>query len=102
MIQWLILGAPDAKGWGSIPESGNWNLHATAKIPHAANGFLGDTSGKELACQCRRRKRRRFDPWIGKIPWRRHGKPLQCSGLENPMDREAWWATVQRVAKNQT
>ena len=23
-----------------------------------------------------------------------HGNPLQYSCLENPMDREAWWATV--------
>ena len=28
-------------------------------------------SGQESAYQCRRCKRRRFDPWIGKIPWRR-------------------------------
>ena len=28
--------------------------------------------------------------------------PLQYSCLENPMDREAWWATVQRVAKSRT
>ena len=28
------------------------------------------------------------------------GNPLQCSCLENPMDREAWWATVHGVAKN--
>ena len=28
-----------------------------------------------------------------------HGKPLQYSCLENPMDREAWWATVHGVAK---
>ena len=27
---------------------------------------------------------------------------FQCSCLENPMDREAWWATVHRVAKNQS
>ena len=32
-------------------------------------------SGKELACQCRRRKRCRFDPWVGKIPWRRACPP---------------------------
>ena len=25
-------------------------------------------SGKESACQCRRRGRRGFDPWVGKIP----------------------------------
>ena len=27
--------------------------------------------GKEPACQCRRCKRCRFDPWVRKIPWRR-------------------------------
>ena len=31
-----------------------------------------------------------------------HGNPLQCSCLENPMDRIAWQATVHRVAKSQT
>ena len=36
-------------------------------------------SGKESACQCRRRKRWGFDPWIGKIPWRRICNPLQYS-----------------------
>ena len=28
--------------------------------------------------------------------------PLQYSCLENPMDREVWWATVHGVAKSQT
>ena len=28
--------------------------------------------------------------------------PLQCSCLENPMDRGAWWAAVHGVAKNRT
>ena len=28
--------------------------------------------------------------------------PLQYSHLENPMDREAWWATVDGVTKNWT
>ena len=32
-------------------------------------------SGKEFTCQCRRRKRWWFDPWIGKIPWRREWQP---------------------------
>jgi len=27
-------------------------------------------SGKEPTCQCRRHKRYRFSPWVGKIPWR--------------------------------
>jgi len=32
-------------------------------------------SGKEFAGQCRRYKRIRFDPWVGKIPWRRKWQP---------------------------
>ena len=31
-----------------------------------------------------------------------NGTPLQCSCLENPMDRGAWWAAVHAVAKSQT
>ena len=34
-------------------------------------GFPGGASGKEPACQSRRQKRHVFDPWVGKIPWRR-------------------------------
>ena len=31
-----------------------------------------------------------------------HGNSLQYSCLENPMDRGAWWATVDRVAESET
>lgn len=31
-----------------------------------------------------------------------HGNPLQDSYLENPTDREAWWATVQWVTQSRT
>ena len=41
-----------------------------------------------------------FNPWVGKIRWRR--TPLQCSCLENPVDRGAWWATVCGVIKSRT
>ena len=37
--------------------------------------FPGRDSGKEPACQCRRCKRCRFNPWVGKIPWRRKWQP---------------------------
>ena len=40
-----------------------------------------------------------FNPWVGKIPWRRDGNPLQYSCLENPMDRGAWWATIPVVTE---
>ena len=41
-------------------------------------------------------------PGWGRSPGEGHGNPLQYSRLENPMDRGAWRATVQRVAKNRT
>ena len=37
--------------------------------------MTGGTSGKEPACQDRRHKRGGFDPWVGKIPWRRAWQP---------------------------
>ena len=42
-----------------------------------AVGFPGGTIGKEPTCQYRRHKRpsRGFDPWVGKIPWRRAWQP---------------------------
>ena len=39
--------------------------------------FPGGTSDKELACQCRRHKRYRFDPWVVKMPWLRAWQPTQ-------------------------
>ena len=38
-------------------------------------GFPGGTHGQETAFQCWRHKRCYFDPWIGKIPWRRAWQP---------------------------
>ena len=31
-----------------------------------------------------------------------NGTPLQCSCLENPRDRGAWWAAIYGVAQSQT
>ena len=32
-------------------------------------------NGKESASQCGRHRRHRFNPWVGKIPWRRKRQP---------------------------
>ena len=39
------------------------------------HGFPGGASGKEPTCQVRRHKRCGFDPWVGKIPWKRKWQP---------------------------
>ena len=38
-------------------------------------GFPGGASGKEGACQCRRRKRQGFHAWARNIPWRSARQP---------------------------
>ena len=57
------------------------------KNPPANAGDTGDTSSV---------------PVSGRSLGRGNGNSLQYSCLENPMDRGAWQATVQRVAKSWT
>ena len=41
-------------------------------------------------------------PRLGRSPGEGSGNSLQYCCLENPIDRGAWWAAVQGVAKSQT
>ena len=41
-------------------------------------------------------------PGSGRSPGGRHSNSVQDSGLENPMDRGAWRATVHRIANSWT
>ena len=64
--------------------------------------LIGGASGKETGCQCRRPKRRGFDPWVGKIPWKRARQPTPVfSPGESPRTEEPHrWATVHRITKS--
>ena len=42
---------------------------------HQWQGFLEGGSSKEPTCQCKRCKICRFNPWVGKNPWRRSQQP---------------------------
>ena len=39
------------------------------------NLAVREDNGKEPACQCRKHRKCRFDPWVWKIPWRRGRLP---------------------------
>ena len=43
-----------------------------------------------------------FNPWVGKIPWRREQLPTPVSLSGEFMDRGAWRTTVRGVSKNRT
>ena len=82
--------SPD-QGWDpSVPCTGRRSLSPRATrevLPHFSVGDLTRflllittglptwCSGKESACQRRRRKRLSFNPWIRKIPWSRKWQP---------------------------
>ena len=51
--------------WASSSWSGDLPLLFAQK------GFPGGSSGKGPTCHFRRGRRRRFDLWVGKIPWKR-------------------------------
>ena len=53
-------------------------------------GFPCGANGKEPTCQCKRPKRCRFNPWVGKIHWRRswHSTPVFLPG-ESPWTEES-------------
>ena len=40
-------------------------------------------------------------PELGRSPGGVNGNPLRYSCLENPLDREAWWAIVHGIEKSQ-
>ena len=76
--------------WNQAPPNvalSSWCLmHPIKNLPANA----GDTGDTDLI------------PGLGRSPGGRDGNPLQYSCLENPMDREAWWAIVHGVAKSWT
>ena len=77
----LVLGLPLREGGPGLPSS---------------------SSGKEHACPCRRHKRCRFNPWVGKIPWMKawQSTPVLSPG-ESHGERNLW-ATVHKVTKSRT
>ena len=69
-------------------------------------GFPGGTgkntgSGQESSCQCRRH---RFDPWVGKIPWRRAWQPTagflpgKSHGQRSLVGHSLWGRRVEHIS----
>ena len=62
-------------------------------------GFPVGLDDKDSACNARVLG---LIPGWGRCPREGNGYPLQYSNLGNPLDREAWQATVHGVPKSQT
>ena len=81
-----------------------YRMDWVGKIPWRSNrlpmpvflGFPCGSAGKESACNVRDLG---SIPGLGRSLGEGKGYPRQYSCLENPMDRETWWAIVHGVAK---
>ena len=63
-----------SKLWESVMDRETW--HAAVHQVTKSRTWLSDwTELKEPTCQCRKRKRHEFDPWVRKILWRRVWQP---------------------------
>ena len=60
-------------------------------------GFPRWLSGKESTCNVGDTGDVGSIPGLGRSPEGGNGNPLQYSRLGNPMEKEAWWATVHGV-----
>ena len=89
---WVLLAAPASGSFCLLPQS------FQSLPPHPR--FPRWLSSKESPCQCRRHKRHGFDPWVGKIPWRRKWQTTPTFLPEK--SHKAWQATVHGVTKSQT
>ena len=69
---------------------------------YASNGFPQWLGSKESACNAGVTGDGGLIPGWRRSPGGGRGNPLQCSCLEKPMDRGAWWIIVHQVAKSQT
>ena len=58
------------------------------------NGFPGGSDGKEFMCSVGHPG---SIPDLGRSPREGNSNPLHYSGLENAMDRGAWWAAVHGI-----
>ena len=70
----------------------------------AQDGLPCGLSSKRICLPCRRLE---FNPWVGKIPWRRKWQLIPVLLPENSIDRGAWWAakgsdTTEQLNNNLT
>ena len=85
-----LISIPKLENWIMPP---SWISYCEITQIYLLLGLPKCLSGKESACRC---KRRRFDPWVRKIPWRRKWEPApvllpgKSRGQRSPVGYSPW------------
>ena len=61
--------------WWTLLHACKQSSQCHHELTFSPSSLPGGSSDKEPSCQCRRCKRLRFNPWVGKILWRRVWQP---------------------------
>ena len=77
-------------------------IHSITNIKKKSFFIMGFPGGSEVKASACNAGYLGSIPGSGRYPGEGNGKPLQYSCLGNPMDREAWQATVHGVATSRT
>ena len=98
-LAWRILWMEES---GELQSMGlqrvgcDWVTSLSLSLFLYSKGFPSVARYKDPTCQCRRHWRGRFDPWIGKIPWRRAWQttagflPGESHGQRNLVGYSPW------------
>ena len=79
-------------------DRGAWWVYGIAQSWTQLKSLSSSSVVKNPPCQCRRRKRHRFNPWARKIPWSWKWQPTPGFLPGRIPYRGTWRATVHRVA----
>ena len=111
MIPGLGRYPGDGKGYplqySGLESSMDYTVHGVTKSRTRLSNFHTRglprwLIGQESSCNAGGAREASSIPWLGGSRGEANGNPLQCSCLENVMDRGAWWATVHVTAKGWT
>ena len=100
--QTFCLSLPQVTVVRKQARGGVWSMPWVRKFPWRRDrlptsvflDFPGGSAGKESTCKTGDPG---LIPGLGRSPGEGKGYPLQYSGLENPMDRGAWQATIHKA-----
>ena len=119
LLRFLVHGSilKGSVKFGLTKHFSNQSSHRRFSWPHCygvnctalpLKGFPGGASGTEPACQCRRPKRCRFEPWVRKIPCMRAWQPTpavlpgEFHGQRSLAGYRLWgspeWDTTERLS----
>ena len=97
--QWTWIWINAGSSWWTR-KPGLLQSMGSQKIRHNwVTKMITGSDGKESACNAGDPS---SIPGSGRSPGEGNGKPLQYSCLENPINREAWWAIMHVVASSWT